>query len=156
MKEKKTKKNRQKIIEELIESQEIGTQEELLAKLAHQGISVTQATLSRDLRAMGVTKVPKGLFKFVYKIAGEETSSTERDLRNKFNNFVREIKHTNNLIVIKTLPGEAMGVARIIDNAKLDGLMGTVAGDDTILIIVNNVSNTKKTINFFHQVMTKP
>lgn len=155
MRIKKTKKIRQQIIKELIDTHEIGTQEELLAELTQQGIKATQATLSRDLREMGVTKVPKGLFKFAYKIPVDEIPSTEQDLKAKFSNFVKEIKHTNNFIIIKTPPGEAMGVARVIDNAKFQGFLGTVAGDDTILVIINNLPNTRKLLRILRQAAAK-
>ncbi len=151
----KTKKNRQESIKSLIERQDIETQGQLLALLGHQGIYVTQATLSRDLREMGITKTPKGLNKFIYRITLEEAPSTETVLRSKFMNFVREIKHAGNLIVIKTPPGEAQGVARVIDNAKFNEIMGTIAGDDTILVIVDSNVHTRKILAVFRQAATK-
>jgi len=118
-------------------------------------IPVTQATLSRDLREIGVIKVTKGLGEYVYKIS-DETASSERELKNKFLNFVREIKETGNLILIKTPPGEAQAVARVIDLAEIEHILGTVAGDDTILVVVDDVEDAKKIKKKFQDLCIKP
>mgnify|MGYP001104371661 CR=1 FL=1 len=80
---KRTKRFRHEKIRELIISRDIKTQESLLEDLNRHNVRVTQATLSRDLREMGVTKTPKGLGKFIYKIAQIEPTATERDLKDK-------------------------------------------------------------------------
>ncbi|MGB9720154.1 MAG: arginine repressor [bacterium] len=151
----KTKKIRQQKIRELIETEEISTQEQLVAELLKQNISVTQATLSRDLHEIGVVKAIKGLGDYVYKIS-DEFSSSQRELKNKFISFVREIRTTGNLILIKTPPGEAQGVARVIDLAEMESILGTVAGDDTILVVVDNAENTKKVKKRFQDLCVKP
>lgn len=151
----KIKKVRQQKIRELIQTREISTQEELVAELQKNNIPVTQATLSRDLREIGVVKVSKGLGDYVYKIAGE-VSSSEKDLKNKFLNFVRDIKDTGNLILIKTPPGEAQGVARVIDLAEMEHILGTVAGDDTILVVVDDAKNTKRVKKRFQDLLIRP
>ncbi len=145
----KIKKIRQQKIKELIESKEICTQEQLVSELLKNNLPVTQATLSRDLREIGVVKMFKGLDHQVYRIA-EEVSGSQRELKNKFLNFVRDIKSTGNLILIKTPPGEAQGVARVIDLAEMEHILGTVAGDDTILVVVDapaNLLGVKKKFN---------
>lgn len=151
----KIKKIRQQKIREVIESNEISTQEQLVVELKKRNILVTQATLSRDLREIGVIKVSKGLGDYVYKIA-DEVSSSEKELKNKFLNFVRDIKETGNLILIKTPPGEAQGVARVIDLAEMEHILGTVAGDDTILVVVDNADNTKKVKRRFQDLLVRP
>ncbi len=151
----KVKKVRQQKIRELIQSKEISTQEQLVAELQKHDVLVTQATLSRDLREIGVIKVSKGLGDYVYKIA-DEVSSSEKELKNKFLNFVRDIKETGNLILIKTPPGEAQGVARVIDLAEMEHILGTVAGDDTILVVVDSDDNTKKVKKRFQDLLIKP
>ncbi|MEO0127448.1 MAG: arginine repressor [candidate division WOR-3 bacterium] len=151
----KVKKVRQQKIRELIQSKEISTQEQLVAELQKHDVLVTQATLSRDLREIGVIKVSKGLGDYVYKIA-DEVSSSEKELKNKFLNFVRDIKETGNLILIKTPPGEAQGVARVIDLAEMEHILGTVAGDDTILVVVDSADNTKKVKKRFQDLLVKP
>ncbi|MEO0137116.1 MAG: arginine repressor [candidate division WOR-3 bacterium] len=151
----KIKKIRQQKIRELIETKEIATQEQLVNELKKCSIPVTQATLSRDLREIGVIKVAKGLGNYIYKIA-EEVNPPERELKNKFLNLVRDIKDTGNLILIKTPPGEAQGVARVIDLAEMEHILGTVAGDDTILVVVDSADNTKKVKKRFQDLLVKP
>ncbi|MEO0225321.1 MAG: arginine repressor [candidate division WOR-3 bacterium] len=145
----KKRRLRQEKIKGLLSSREIRTQEELLKEIAGLGITVTQATLSRDLREMGVVKVPTGLGKYIYKITTVETSASERELKDKFIKFVQDIKIAGNLIIVKTPPGEAQGVARVIDLAKIKGILGSVAGDDTILLVINNRSNARQILSFF-------
>jgi transcriptional regulator of arginine metabolism len=151
----KIKKVRQQKIRQLIETKEISTQGQLVNELQKCNIPVTQATLSRDLREIGVIKVTKGLGEYVYKIS-DETASSERELKNKFLNFVREIKETGNLILIKTPPGEAQAVARVIDLAEIEHILGTVAGDDTILVVVDDVEDAKKIKKKFQDLCIKP
>lgn len=151
----KIKKVRQQKLREVIESNEISTQEDLVNELKKCNIPVTQATLSRDLREIGVIKIAKGLGRYVYKIA-DEVSPPEKELKNKFLNFVREIKDTGNLILIKTPPGEAQGVARVIDLAEIEHILGTVAGDDTILVVVDSAENTKKVKKRFQDLLFRP
>jgi len=151
----KIKKVRQQKIRQLIETKDISTQEQLVDELQKCNIQVTQATLSRDLREIGVIKATKGLGEYIYKIS-DETASSERELKNKFLNFVREIKDTGNLILIKTPPGEAQAVARVIDLAEMEHILGTVAGDDTILVVVDNVEDAKKIKKKFQDLCIKP
>lgn len=148
------KRSRQSKIRQLINSERIETQEALLDALRRVGIEITQATLSRDLREMGVSKMPEGLGRFVYRIAPTEPSPTRRDLAGKFKNFVREIRSTGNLIIVKTAPGEAPGVARVIDLAALQGILGTVAGDDTILIVAQDAGAGRPLVQSFRKMMT--
>ncbi len=122
------KKFRHQKIREIIEDNDIATQEQLIAELRKNGIFVTQATLSRDLSEIGVVKIRKGYGEYIYKVSNELSGSGQA-LRNKFINFVREVKSTGNLIIIKTPPGEAQGVARAIDLAEIKCILGTVAKD---------------------------
>jgi|UniRef100_A0A7V3RI24 transcriptional regulator of arginine metabolism len=150
----KIKKIRQQKIREIIETKEIATQEQLVAELLKQNISVTQATLSRDLREIGVVKMIKGLGEYVYKIA-DEVSTSKKELKNKFLNFVKEINDTGNLILVKTPPGEAQGVARVIDLAEIEHILGTVAGDDTILVVIDSADNAKKVKKIFQDLLLR-
>ncbi len=152
---KRTKRFRHEKIRELIISRDIKTQESLLEDLNRHNVRVTQATLSRDLREMGVTKTPKGLGKFIYKIAQIEPTATERDLKDKFINFVRDIKIAGNLIILKTPPGEAQGVARVIDIASIGDILGTVAGDDTILLIANTKLSARRVLSLFKDLISQ-
>jgi transcriptional regulator of arginine metabolism len=153
MQGRRVKSARQGSIRELLETKEIRTQEQLAAELRHLHFPVTQATLSRDMREMGIVKARRGLGKFVYKIGSDEYPASERDLRVKFVNLVREIKHTGNMILLRTPPGEAQGVARVIDIATIKNVLGTVAGDDTILVVVDKHTNTRKVLDIFSKAL---
>lgn len=146
---------RQRAIRDLIATRDLRTQDALLAILRQKGIRVTQATLSRDLREMGVTKMPEGLEGAAYKILADRLPMTEKTLQIKFAGVVQDVIRTGNLILVKTMPGEAQGVSRVIDNAKLPGILGTVAGDDTILAVAEDPIRARKTFIFFHDLMKK-
>ncbi len=147
----KEKRSRQNKIITIIQEKELGSQEELIGELLKMGEKVTQATLSRDLREIGIIKVPieGGLYR--YKLNPEE--STSIDIRFEFLHFVTGIIYAQNLIVIHTEPGSAQGVARAIDRADLSLVLGTVAGDDTIFVAINKVSNTPKMVKYFEDVL---
>ena len=139
-----TKKKRQQIIKKLITDHDIGGQLQLLEELHKQKISATQATISRDLQEMGVVKVSVKPGVHKYQLMGKVPKGVLWEkLKIFFGNFVSEIKSTNNLILIKTSPGNANGVAILIDRVELRDILGTIAGDDTVLVIVDTVKNSK-------------
>jgi transcriptional regulator of arginine metabolism len=112
-------------------------QEDLARALAEAGHPVTQATLSRDLRSLGVGKRPdaEGRSAYVLQTPAAETLDRERqwlDLKT----FVNEIRVAQNLVVVRTPPGHANGVGRALDMAELEDVVGTVAGDDTVLVVM--------------------
>ncbi len=131
------KARRQRQILEIIRRQVIETQEELAEALRAAGFPVTQATVSRDIRELGLVKVPGDNNTFRYAPPGE-TPPLRRDERLKrlLRSSVQLIDYSENLVVVKTLPGEAQGVASAIDQVAWPEIIGTVAGDDTILIVV--------------------
>lgn len=150
------KKNmRQQVIRNLIVTRDLRTQDALLAILRQRGIRVTQATLSRDLREMGVTKLPEGLGGSAYKVLADRLPADERTLQIKFAGVVQEIVRSSNLILVKTVAGEAQGVSRVIDHAKIPGVLGTVAGDDTILVLAEDPVRARKIALFFRDLMKK-
>ncbi len=120
---------RQAQVAKLIRAGQIRTQEELAADLAALDIETTQATLSRDIRELGIIKTPEG-----YRQHAEVTASRSHheDLRRVFQEFLRDIELAQNLVVLKTDPGGAMAVAQVLDTETDLGIIGTVAGDDTI------------------------
>lgn len=138
------KKSRQQIIRAIIEQNDIGTQFELMDALTKKGIPVNQPTLSRDLREMNVVKAPKGLGKFVYQIGPLANAVNVEMFKNKFVNFVVDVVYTGNLILVKTPIGEAQGVAKAIDSAMIEHVLGTIGGDDTILVIVDKAQSVRK------------
>jgi transcriptional regulator of arginine metabolism len=132
------KARRQRKILEIIRSEPVETQEDLAAALKNNGFTVTQATVSRDIKEMGLIKIPFDGASFRYDFPGELLPARrgEERLRRLFRDAVVAMESSENLIVIKTNPGEAQGVASVIDNTGWPEVIGTVAGDDTILIVV--------------------
>ena len=120
----------------ILEGRKISSQEELVAALRRRGFSVTQATLSRDLRDINVRRLPDGEGGYYYGYVDETArgGSSERLLEDFMRGFV-SLEFSGTLGVVKTLPGHAAPVAYALDNLGLESILGTVAGDDTILVI---------------------
>lgn len=137
-----TKRERRQLLKKIIQEQEIADQIQLLNELKKYKIESTQATISRDLQKMGVVKVrvKPGIFK--YEVIEKVPKGLLWDrLKVLFENFVVDVKSTNNLILIKTSPGNANGVASLIDRLEQKEILGTIAGDDTILLVVDSEEN---------------
>ena len=130
---------------DLIKTREIGTQEELLDLLKSKGYDVTQATISRDIRELNLTKVNSGgKQKFAVIIKDEEFS--DKYVRVLKEGFVSMVS-SGNLIVLKTVVGMAMAVATAIDALEMNEIIGCIAGDDTIFIAVSENSSTIEVMN---------
>ena len=126
-------------IKEIIEHSVIETQEELAEALKAEGINVTQATVSRDIKELRLVKVPYKDGKYRYAANSERIKSIPKSHASiLFQEVVTKIDHTGNLVVIQTLPGSANSIASILDHFEFKGKLGTVAGDDTILIILRS------------------
>lgn len=136
------KKYRFQVIKELISTAEIGSQDELLKRLMDLDINVTQATLSRDLRELKVSKFPNHNGNYIYKLT--ETEATHQTIPHT--NQV-SLTFSKNLGVIRTKPGYATSLAFEIDNSNLKSIIGTLAGDDTVLIIMKEDSSRDEVAN---------
>ncbi len=144
---------RQKKIAELVQGNRLETQEELATALRDAGFSVTQATVSRDIKEMGLIKIPGDNNTSYYAVPGRETVRFSEDrLKRLFINSVQYIDSSENLIIIKTLPGEAQGVASAVDQSGWPEIIGTVAGDDTIMVVIKPKSMTAAVHKRFHQL----
>lgn len=137
-----TKRNRLKSIKLLISSQELGSQDELLEKLHQEGYELTQATLSRDLKQLKVAKAATSDGKYVYVLPNDTKYKRSSDVPI---NSTKEMMHmtgfksmsfSGQLMVIKTRPGYASSLAYDIDNAEMPEILGTIAGDDTIMVVL--------------------
>lgn len=114
----------------------MASQADLVRELARQGFAVNQATVSRDLRELGLVRVPSGTGAYKYAPAPARPSPGKWDrLRHLFAEFASRVDGNESLIVVKTRPGGAPTVALALDELDLDDIVGTVAGDDTILVI---------------------
>lgn len=136
---------RQRKIKEIIQNQQISTQEELSQALRRAGFNVTQATVSRDIKELRLIKIARKNNLYVYGLPKEQEIIYNEDrLRLMMREFVLDVDYSENLIVIKTYPGNAHGVASLIDGSKWSGIIGTLAGDDTILLVVKPKEKVKK------------
>lgn len=146
---------RLKAIKEIIRNNKISTQEELIDNLRQKGYSVTQSTISRDLKYLRLVKVRNYKQEEYYAIDNKYSSGTLFDiekLKSKFKESVISKDRANNIIVIKTYPGEAQGVAAVVDGMNFVEILGTVAGDDTIICVVDNEDNAEKILNFMQNI----
>jgi transcriptional regulator of arginine metabolism len=119
---------RQGQILQIVRSKGIYTQEELARELGERGVQTTQVTLSRDMREIGLVKTTDGYRQLAAEKNGPELDSVVDD-------YLQDIRVAQNLVVLKTSPGNANSLAIAIDREELDEVVGTVAGDDTVLVI---------------------
>ncbi|OQA22715.1 MAG: Arginine repressor [Actinobacteria bacterium ADurb.Bin346] len=143
---------RLKTIREIIKTRKVSSQEGLIAELKKRGFIVTQATVSRDMRHLNLAKVRDADGNEYYSIGAKYTGDIQTDIRKlklKLEENVISIDRANNIIVIKTNPGEAQGVAAALDSSNFTEILGTVAGDDTIICIAENDKNAEKLVEYF-------
>ena len=146
------KGKRQEAILELVKKYEIETQEELAEKLGSAGFLVTQATISRDIRELKLTKIQRGS-KQVYAALTENKFSSS-------NKYIDILKHSfvsmdmaQNILVIKTASGTAMALATALDSLHWDEIVGTIAGDDTEMCAIRTVEDTKKLMKKLEDIL---
>jgi transcriptional regulator of arginine metabolism len=127
------KAQRQRRIVQLLRRQPVSSQEELARLLRRHGEHVTQATLSRDLEELGAIRMREN-GRVVYRLPDEPPAGDDW-LRHMLQEFMLEVEASGNLVVVKTPPGGANAVARALDNTGVKDVIGTVAGDDTIMVV---------------------
>ena len=127
------KAQRQRRIVQLLRRQPVSSQEELARLLRRHGEQVTQATLSRDLEELGAIRMREN-GRVVYRLPDEPPAGDDW-LRHMLQEFMLEVEASGNLVVVKTPPGGANAVARALDNTGVKDVIGTVAGDDTIMVV---------------------
>jgi len=131
------KRRRRDIIREMIETDPPASQRELVARLTARGIEADQSTVSRDLREMGAVRLPGRGSGTVYAFPGERSTPLgEEELRRGARDYVISAEASGNMVILRTAPGNAQALAAILDRTRLDEVAGTVAGDDTILVVV--------------------
>jgi len=137
------KKNRQGRILQLIQEENIETQEELADRLSEEGYVVTQATVSRDIRELKIGKIPSGNGKQKYAVlTHDDAHLADKYIRVLRNGFV-SMDNAQNILVIKTVAGMAMAVAAAVDAMKLKEVVGSIAGDDTIMVAIRTTQETQ-------------
>lgn len=122
-------------IKEIVSQREIDTQEDLVQELERSGFPVTQATISRDIKELQLIKVVGSHGRYKYAIPMTASNVSLDTLRRKLMEVFVSLARATNLIVIKVLPGNAHSIGFTIDNMEISGLLGTLAGDDTLLLI---------------------
>jgi transcriptional regulator of arginine metabolism len=121
----------------IIRNQQIYTQEELARELVQHGVQTTQVTLSRDIRELGLVKTSDG-----YRNIPSERSGPE--LADVVDEYMRDVKVAQNMVVIRTSPGNANTIAVALDNEELPEVVGTVAGDDTVFVVAPDAACAEK------------
>ena len=134
-----TKNQRQHRITKLLEDQPVTSQAQLVALLADQGVEATQTTVSRDLDDLGAIKVrlPGGETAYALPELPVHQIAPEDHLRRVLGEWVVEVAHSANIVVLRTPPGSAHVVGSALDRSSLEQVVGTVAGDDTVLVVVD-------------------
>ena len=153
----KVKNSRLEAIKMLISSMELGSQEEVLQALEKEGFRLTQATLSRDLKQLKVAKAASMSGKYVYVLPNDtlyKRVSTPHSVREMMQvpGFL-SIQFSGNMGVIKTRPGYASSIAYNIDNNHIDEILGTIAGDDTIFIVIKQGTTKDEVIEALSEVV---
>lgn len=147
------KYNRHAKILEIIEQNSIVTQDELVDKLKQEGMDITQATISRDIKELRLAKVldENGVSKYASITQNENLISNK--LLRVFNEAYVSSDYANNIATVKTLPGMAQAAASVVDSLKWPDIIGTIAGDDTIMIVCRAEKIAEKLVEKFSQMV---
>jgi len=121
------RQQRQDAIRRVVRAERVKTQRALVDLLRGEGFDCTQATVSRDITEMGLRKLPEGMY----------VLAEDLHLQRMVNDLVRDVKRSGNLVLVKAQSGTAPGVAAALDAAELEGILGSVSGDDTILVVMD-------------------
>lgn len=150
------KKNRHFYILRLIESRELSSQQEFLYALKKEGIYVSQSTLSKDLKELGIIKVrgKNGKFRFV-QTKEREAFHVELMLKRELLDFLTDNTSVGNLVVLKTISGNASGLAKCLDEIGWQEIVGTIAGDDTILVITNKQGDARNVVEKLQEIISE-
>lgn len=147
--------SRQNKILDLIGEYEIETQDKLVSMLREYGYDVTQATVSRDIKELQLVKTlsPTGKYRYT-QAAGEDKMVSDR-LSNIFRETVKSVAYSGNIVLMKTLSGCANAAAETLDNFGLDHVIGSVAGDNTILLVVDDPDNSPAVVENLNSLLSK-
>lgn len=144
------KLRRQKLIKEILSTKIISNHEVLLKLLQAEGIKITQATLSRDFADLGILRTTTKIGPR-YIVSPNESG---REIAKLIGLEIISYQHNGYMVVIRTLAGRAQGVAHFIDRLNRAEILGTIAGDDTVLIIPDSIDNVENLIEIIKQIMT--
>ena len=147
------KLRRHEAIIDLVNNQDINTQEELMENLQKQGFKVTQATVSRDIKELRIFKALGKDGKYRYSTGGRNTLDKTSGFESLFASSVEGVDSAENIVVIKTMTGMAQAVCMSLDNIDFENIVGTIAGDDTIFVLCRNLKATEEMLNKFRKLI---
>ena len=147
--------SRQNKILELIENHEIETQDKLVAMLRDYGYEVTQATISRDIKELQLVKTLASSGKYKYAVSSGGDGPVPDRLHDIYRSTVRSIDKSGNIVLLKCLSGCANAAGETLDSMGLQHVIGTVAGDNTLLLVVDDPSNTDYVVDFLKKMLNK-
>ena len=147
------KLRRHEAIIDLVNNQDINTQEELMENLQKQGFKVTQATVSRDIKELRIFKALGKDGKYRYSTGGSNALDKTSGFESLFASSVEEVDSAENIVVIKTMTGMAQAVCMSLDNIDFENIVGTIAGDDTISVLCRNLKATEEMLNKFRKLI---
>ena len=150
---KTAKNDRQELILKLVKENDISTQEELTALMKKNGMAVTQATCSRDIKELGIIKVTLPNKGTKYAALDRTGDVAPGRLLNVFANSLLSSQNTMNLVVIKTLPGMAQAAASALDSMHLSSVVGTIAGDDTVFVAASGIAEAEALVKTIDDMM---
>ena len=148
------KDDRQSKILEIIEREPIDTQEQLQQRLQEQGIRCTQATISRDIKQLHLIKEPVGQGRYRYTVSSQRNKLNVADkLRTIFRESIISVDSAQNIVVIKTMAGLANAAAAAMDGMSISGMVGTLAGDDTALLVMKDAEMARGFCEDIHEML---
>ena len=140
------KNRRHRTIREIVENQNIETQLQLTQELKKYGFEVTQATISRDIKELGLIKVVSGENTFRYSLPTAVVVNNIDRSRRMFRDNVMKVAAAENIVLVRTLPGMASAVASCLDSMNWSAVLGSVAGDDTIFVLTPSRQKAQETV----------
>jgi transcriptional regulator of arginine metabolism len=146
--------SRQNKILELIENNEIETQEKLASMLKDGGYEVTQATVSRDIKELQLIKILSSNGKYKYATAMKINSTISDRFVKIFKETIKSVDYSGNIIVVKTLPGCANAAGEALDSLNLPNIIGSIAGDNTIMVVVDDPANVMNLVEALSDMMS--
>ena len=147
--------SRQNKILELIEKYEIETQEKLLSMLREFGYEVTQATISRDIKELQLVKILSSTGKYKYAQPSHDEGQLSDRFSNIFKETVKSTAHSGNIVLLKTLSGCASAAAEALDSIGLPHVIGSVAGDNTIMFVVDDPENSPAVVEILENMLKR-
>ena len=148
------KNDRQRLILEIVERESIDTQEQLQQRLQEQGITCTQATISRDIKQLHLIKEPVGQGRYRYTVSSQRNRLNVADkLRSIFRESIVSVDYAQNIIVIKTMAGLANAAAAALDSMSIADMVGSLAGDDTALLVMKDTESARGFCEEIHEML---